>query len=218
LSSILRALKKLDEDAIADSGQGVEHKVKMKRMVNRRVQKPLILKRTLLVSSTVTLMVVVVWVIGGLRSHPRQTDASPRHPVKESSLVVKEKYPPPPTAKETILPAAAVSTEAEQIEETKVMKSGDGEKETAWNTGSIVPEPAVPIIPEKREMEKKKGRPDFVLDGIIWSTEPGRRLVSINDRYLKEGDMVNGVMVVKIDKAEVTLRLNEDTWTIYLKK
>ena len=218
MSSILRALKKLDEDVMADDSQKDEHKVKMKRMVNRRVQKPIILKRTLLVASALILITALLWIVVGFQSQPRRMDAPPVQQMKESPPVMKEKEPPHRTVKETISPPETVSKETEQIKEAKVMKSGEGEKETARNTGSMVREPEVPVIPEKKESGKKKIRPDFVLDGIIWSTEPGRRLASINDRYLKEGDVINGVIVVKIDKAEVTLRLDEDTWAIHLKK
>lgn len=186
---------------MSGEGQGNEQKVKMKRMVTRRANAPRLIKRTALISSALLLMIVALWIIGGL--HPPQS--------KESPPALKEPAQPPRTEKDTPPPSVKVSEETKErkeikeTKETEMIKSGGLESEVRESL-------------EKKELGNTTKRPDFVLDGIIWSTEPGRRLASINDRYLKEGDVVNGVTVVRIDKTEVTLQLNEDKWTIHLKK
>jgi hypothetical protein len=56
------------------------------------------------------------------------------------------------------------------------------------------------------------------LTGILWSEIKERRLALINELYLKEGDQVKGISIIRIDKNEVTLQSGVKTWTISLHK
>jgi hypothetical protein len=58
----------------------------------------------------------------------------------------------------------------------------------------------------------------LILNGILWSDNPGRRVALINDLYLKEGDVFEGVSVVKIERKAVILKSGEKKWTLSVKK
>lgn len=60
--------------------------------------------------------------------------------------------------------------------------------------------------------------PNLVLNGVLWSDNPERRVALINDRYLHEGDSIDGVSVVKIEKKAVTLQSGSEKWTITVQK
>jgi hypothetical protein len=45
-----------------------------------------------------------------------------------------------------------------------------------------------------------------------------KRIALINNRYLKEGDKINGVSIIQIGKKSVTLESGEEKWTIRLQK
>jgi hypothetical protein len=60
--------------------------------------------------------------------------------------------------------------------------------------------------------------PQLSFSGVLWSDKPERRVALINDRYLKEGDEIDGVTVVKIEKLAITLQRGAEKWTLQLKK
>ena len=84
-------------------------------------------------------------------------------------------------------------------------------KSIPWNTPvkgftQAIPSPKNPQIPQLK------------LNGILWSHIPTRRVALINDRYLKEGEKIKDVSVVKIEKKSVTLQLGKKKWTLRISK
>lgn len=86
---------------------------------------------------------------------------------------------------------------------------------------SIPPSPGQKPDHQTNEQErsiKPTPHPEFVLNGILWSDNPDRRVALINDRYLKEGEVIDGVSVVKIERKSVILQSGEEKWTLSVKK
>lgn len=185
MSSILRALKKLDEEAMSREGQAGEPKIKMSRMVNRRAKASRVINRFLSLSLILLLLVIAGWMIINSNVKP----------------------PPPVPEKE---PAQAPAVKMESPKES--------------TPPAITTEPSKPSIePEfsgnhQKVLVKETKHPKFILNGILWSDIPGRRVALINNRYLKEGDKIKGASVIQIQEKAVTLQTGEEKWTIRLKK
>jgi hypothetical protein len=64
----------------------------------------------------------------------------------------------------------------------------------------------------------KPKHPVLNLTGILWSEVPGRRLALINSRYLKEGEKINAVTLIRIEEKEVTFQYGGETWTVELER
>lgn len=188
MSSILRALKKLDEEAMSRESQTGELKIKMSRMVNRGAKASRVINRSLSISLVLLLLVIAGWII--LNSN------------------VKPPAPVPEKQGEKPLQAPAVKMESP--------------KESI--PPAITTEPSKPSIePEFSEnhqevLVKETKHPEFILNGILWSDIPDRRVALINNRYLKEGDRIKGVSVIRIREKAVTLQAGEEKWTLRLKK
>jgi len=54
------------------------------------------------------------------------------------------------------------------------------------------------------------------LQAIAWSAIPEKRIAVINDRVLREGSVVDGILVLRIDDSRVVVRENGLTWEIPL--
>ena len=188
MSSILRALKKLDEEAMSGEGQAGEPKIKMSRMVNRGAGASRVVNRFLSISLALLLLVIAGWMIinSNVKPPPPVTEKQAEKPPQ--APVVKEESPG-----ESIPPATTIEP-------------------SRFSTG--------PEFSENRQEElvKETKRPEFTLNGILWSRIPDRRVALINNRYLKEGDSINGVSIIRISEKAVTLQSGEEKWTLMLKK
>ena len=202
MSSILRALKKLDEDSLDAAGQNGEQKVKMRRVVHRRAKTSRSVYRFLSMSLALLLLATtatIAWKL--IHPNPHLPVPQKQAPTPQSSPVTKTqpRQPVPIVKKEEPKPLKAQESVKPAIE---------GKIDTS----------KVPVQVTKAEAEKKLEHPQLVLDGVLWSETPGSRVALINGRYLKEGDQIEGVSIISIEKKTVTLKSGEETWTIKLKK
>ncbi len=204
MSSILRALKKLDEDSVSRENQPGEQKVKMKHMVHRPTKTSRVVTRVLFVSVVFLLVVTAVLIRGW---YPRRAKEQPPQPVVEhtpppgKSLQVQpgEERPPQPVGERPVTPESKLRQSVERLEKRM-------EKVPPLKTG------------ENKGLVKSTPKPGIKLEGILWSQEAARRLALINDRYFKEGDKIEGASITEIGKKEVTFQLGDEKWTIRLKK
>jgi hypothetical protein len=237
LSSILRALKKLDEDSVSREGQTNEQKIKMKRMVDRRANVPRKINRVLSILSAVLLVGTAALILMNVnREHPvtkkqdtitkeQDTPARERplkHSPQQSPGLKKElkEESPKESPKESTPPAAAV----EQPKPSTIPTvSGNGrphrqpmrrEEYFRTNTGKEI----TPKTLRQQAPVKQNKHPEIILNGVLWSDIPQRRVALINNRYLKEGDQVDGVSIIQIKKKSVTLQYGEEKWTVTVKK
>ena len=224
MSSILRALKKLDEEALHPEDHTGEQKIKMKEMVNRRTGTPMLLKRLFFILPALLLLTTAVLIIMKSNRHhsidkkpPADASQKPLRagltPLSQSPST-KKKEPPdqttPPviTSKQSQPAAVSVFSEIE-----KSLRSTKEEKHVQPATGKR--------ITEKTAAQKgveEINNSGFILNGIIWSDNPAMRVALINDQYLREGESINGVSVIEIKQKAVTLQRGQEKWTISMKK
>ena len=69
------------------------------------------------------------------------------------------------------------------------------------------------IQPQKLEMQQLNG-PDMKLQAITWSRESHKRIAVINNRILHEGETVSGYLLVTINQDDVILGRNGKTWQL----
>jgi len=225
LSSILRALKKLEEDSLS---QGIEpriQKIKMRQMVNRRAKTTWVINRFLPILLALLLLSTVGWIIissnwkySTTKKHS-QDSIEPR--VSSSTDTSPKRFPL------TSLPKEAHTLKKESPEES-VPSATEGQPNLSTtdpafliNKGHTQPRGASNVVKTtgmKKDDGEKTEHPEFILNGILWSHIPVKRLALINGRYLKEGDVTNGISVIKIGKKSVILQSGEEEWTIRLQK
>lgn len=182
MSSILRALKKLDEDVASRDGQTGGQEVKIKQVVHRRAHSPRFTYRIISIILAILLLSTVGWIM---------TRSAPKPPA------------PTPTPEQQPLPEPA-----KQQKQTPVVKPEIKQPQQSK------PTPPPPETVFHTSPPQPVQRPDLTLGGILWSGVPERRQALINDRYLKEGDTIQGVTLIKIEKKSVTLQSGQDTWTL----
>lgn len=75
---------------------------------------------------------------------------------------------------------------------------------------------SIPISPQKTvepEIPKLKD-PDMKLQAVTWSRAPQKRIAVINNRILREGEMVSGYLISKINQDDVVLSLDGEKWKL----
>jgi len=227
LSSILRALKKLEEDSMPQEGQTHEQKIKMRQMVIRRAKAPRVITRFFSILLTILLVGTALLII--MKSNGKHSitikkkqDISPKNrPLKHLSqqpLTLKKELKKE-SSKGSIPPALTVK----QSKPSTISAPSEGErspqpKRVAERIQTTVDKSIAQQKNHQKELVKEDKHPEFILTGILWSDIPGRRVALINNRYLREGEKINGVSVIQIKRKEVTLQSGEEKWVIRVKK
>ncbi|UCH97692.1 MAG: general secretion pathway protein GspB [Candidatus Aminicenantes bacterium] len=226
MSSILRALKKLDEDSMArEPGTGEQkQKIKMRQVVSRRTRSSRLINRLLFMVLAVLLVGAAAWIfINSISSNQeppltKERDHSPKKPALTHSSqqvptvpALKKSKPPAPggeQSKPSAKPAFPGSVPRPQPDSNRVEE----------RIQPVTDQKLADKTNDPEELIKKTKHPEFILEGVLWSDNPDRRVALINDRYLKEGDTIKGVSVVKIEKKAVTLQSGQEKWTLRVKK
>lgn len=232
MSSILKALKKLDEDSMPrEPGAGEQkQEIKMKQMVTRRTRVPRVINRMLFIVLVVLLagMAALIFMnsITSSRKPPvtkKQDDTTKQpaltHLPQQAPTLTKDlqkKSPgqlkPPAASDELPKPSTKASfpvngqpayPDTSRAGEA-IQSAADQKFATQTNNQEQLIEQTVP--------------PGLILNGVLWSDNPERRVALINDRYLKEGDVIEGVSVVRIERKAVILRSGKKKWTLNVKK
>lgn len=228
MSSILRALRKLDEDSISRESQPGEQKVKMKYMVHQPTKTSRMVTRVLFVV-VVLLLVVTAILIRRWDPLPMEKHSPPSGKVrhaqpekKQSPRLTEERISQPgknlqskPTGEQ---PSPPVKERDLQPQEERPVIPESKPRQPLERMKTPSPQPPPMQKPGEKESIKETKKPGLNLEGILWSQEAARRLALINNRYLKEGDAIEGASIVEIGKKEVTLQLGDKKWTIKLKK
>lgn len=219
MSSILRALRKLDEDSISRESPPGEQKVKMKYMVHQPTKTSRVITRTLLAAvallSVITVILILEW-------NPRSIKEQTPQPVEERTpRPEKNRQVQPPEAK---LPQPVQGPVPRPVKERPIRPEGKQRQplERLETPTPIIQSPTAKIPAREAAKPgpsiKETKHPALNLEGILWSQEAARRLALINNRYLKEGDTIEGASIVRIGKKEVTFQMGDEKWTMHLKK
>lgn len=215
MSSILRALKKLEEESTPRESENppTEQKVKKSLLKYRQPGTSPAINKFLVVLAVVLLLGIIGWLIiqptgKPVVEKPRDTSSAEvrsiniptQAPVLEK-VSSRELLPEKLSSEPTKSPAGApVSNSSQSPQPAKAE------------------EPVQPVDDKTVDRETKPKHPVLKLTGILWSESPGRRLALINSRYLKEGEKINGVKLIQIAENEVTFQSGSETWTVELER
>lgn len=233
MSSILRALKKLDEDSMSREPETSEQKqkIKMRQMVTRRARSPRVTNRILFIVLAVLLVGAAALIfMNSITSNKKPMMAKKQDDTPKKPVLTHLPKQPPSLKKELkkespgeLKPPAASGEKSKPSTNAAFPVSG----QPAQPDTSRVKETIQPAADQKlatqstnqQQLRKPPEHPDFILKGVLWSDNPERRVALINDRYLKEGDnVIDGVTVVKIERKSVVLQSGEKKWTLSVKK
>lgn len=233
MSSILRALKKLDEDSMSREPEtnGQKQEIKMRQMVTRRARSSRVTNRLFFIVLVVLLVGVAALILmNSITSNKKslitkKQDDTPKKPVlahlpQQAPTLKKDLQRKSPG--ELKPPAASAGQLKPSTKATSPVSGQLAQPDTSRVTETLRPA-ADQKLPnqtnDQGQLIKQTSLPEFILNGILWSDNPERRVALINDRYLKEGDVViEGVSVVKIERKAVILQSGEKKWTLSVKK
>lgn len=218
MSSILRALKKLDEESTLqkneNESQAGKQIKKTKRLVIRHNTSDLLINKFLLVLLSILVLGVAGWLITQTMGKTGKT--------KESLPIKRNAEPSIPLTKEAdsensrvshpIIPEKQVSPAEEIFSRKKNDKLDNKDSKHRKDDAKDVEN-----VEDAEEVNNTKIS-GLKLTGILWSEIPERRLALLNDIYLKEGEKIKGAVIIRIEKNGVTLQSGTKTWTIGLKK
>ncbi len=219
MSSILRALKKLEEEGATKESrqgwpQGVGPYVQVERQggFRRRWYMLGLLLAVVVFAGGSWLLIGDGLVVSDVVVHKEIVSVSPLP--EESPTVISpsapivslptEKVAVVPQEKEELSPAVALSTSGRQDDLDQV---GVEVEEAPLAPDSLTPplvekEPAIaadvllPVL----------SSPDLDLQAVAWSAAPAQRVAVIGNRVVKEGDFVLGYMVLRINQDDIVVR------------
>jgi cytoskeletal protein RodZ len=215
----LRALKKLEQETAPRESetQPSEQKLKKSPLNYRDSGRFPVVNKFLIVLAVILLLGVLAWVIiqkTGTRKESPGMDKQQESPAAGAPSLntpiqapILEKVSP-----REMLPGRVSG------EQTKPPIGVPGSNSSQLQQPQKVEEPVQPVTAKPVDRETKAKHPVFTLTGILWSESPARRLALINDRYLKEGEKINGATLIRIEETEVTFKSGVETWSIELAK
>lgn len=223
MSSILRALKKLEEEgAVKDSRHGWPQGVAPYVRVDRKAgSRRLWLVVGLL--SAALLLVGVGWLFrGGDAPAPLGEEMVAEKPlvpaVGEPSVEVVASTITDPVAAPVVNVAPRPRETTAPLVEQREGKATRGDVAPPLHEVSKtaeLPLPAVVDIPEGRRSVEAVvdslslpvlNTPDLQLQAVAWSERPEQRVAVIGNRVVKEGDFVVGYVVVQINQDDIVVR------------
>jgi cytoskeletal protein RodZ len=234
LSSILKALKKLDEDSMSLEPGTNEQKqeIKMRQMVTRRTRAPRVMNRIFFIILVVLLVGLAALIfMSSIISNKKplvtkKQDDIPKKPAltqlpRQSPTLTKDSQKESP--EESKPPAAGGERLKPSTKEPFPVSGQPVQPDTSRAAETIQPAADQKLDNQAANQEQlikqtETEPPGLILNGVLWSDNPDRRVALINDRYLKEGDVFEGVSVVKIERKAVILQLGEKKWTLSVKK
>jgi hypothetical protein len=207
LSSILKALKKLDEDSMARTRDAGAQGPGMTPVGRRRTGPGRLINRLLVIVPVMVLAAAAAWMLLNSKEKPVL-------PVKQEQPPAKAAAVPLPLPQQAPPPAEQLKKEVKK-EAIKEPDRPPVKAEPVVKQASVV---KVEKKDDPEEVVNEAAQPGLVLNGVLWSDKPGRSVALISDAYVKEGETIDGVLVVKIEKNSVTLQSGEKKWTLNVKK
>lgn len=214
MSSILRALKKLDEDAASSENGAGAQQVTMRRMVDRKTRAPRFMNRLFFVSLVLLMVSAAVWFITNWKHSAPEPEpviepvvSSPKSP----ALPVTPADSKAPVESDNKAPVGPVAPNNKAPVGSPPVTRINNKVPVAFNDKA-------PVEPANKTPVGPVAAPQLVLSGVLWSDNPAKRMALINGRYLKEGDKIEGAVVFRIGKKTVTMKSGDRKWTVNLKR
>jgi len=216
LSSILKALKKLEEET-PRYGDSQPYPVDVKKTVeNEVIKRQMYYKLFLILFSAIIIISGSVFLL--TRQNPSKGKNSP------GSVSVIRKAIPPRPKKENVKIASVPDLKprkkrvrpSNRIKKTqnlpgyskvKTPASRKVIKEKSYQNTRTKPKPVRSAIPFK-----SAGGSGLKLQAIAWSSDSQKRICVVNGRILREGSSVEGALIIKIDKNDVSFQKGGEKW------
>lgn len=214
MSSILKALKKLEQDA--DTTSGVPASI-IAGSTDRPRIRPIITK-SLIIVTTIAIFAAIGFIISRPAISPRQSPA-PEAGISQKTMekamlktdqIHKESLP------QQMVTSPSPSNESAKPVDTieKPLTIGIDAKTVKLDYAHTgVEKPSEPIhsdVPAPTEIIEINDEAGLKLQAISWSTNVNKRIVVINGQICREGEHVNGYIVKQINPSDVIVS-NEST-------
>jgi len=216
LSSILKALKKLEEET-PRYGESQPYPVDVKKTVENGVNKKQRYYKLFLI-----LFSAIIIVSGSLYLLTRQTASKEK--ISQGSVVVVRKAIPARPKKEKVKiasvpdfkPRKKRAKPSDRIKrkenlpgsrQVKIPASRKAMKEKSYGDNRAKPKSARSAIPFK-----STGNSGLKLQAIAWSSDSKKRIAVVNGRILREGSSIEGALIVRIDKNDVSFQKGGEQW------
>lgn len=225
MSSILKALRKLEEEKSRNTGGTPDIARNILKMGPRRKK-----SSWLLPASVVALLLafsMTGYILWGETEFPSLPSESPQ------ALLDMAPATDPPPAKETPAPAAAAPVVSQAPEETSAPSEllhavSAAEKEIPYRPPSAAPFPAAPKAPQKpvnmvqspgiAKEENAEPLPALALSGIAFQDEREGRLAVVNNLPVMEGTVIAGARVVEISEDRVRFDFSGRSFEVLLEE
>lgn len=227
MSSILKALKKLEEEKAAKSGNGADIAGAILKTGRRGKQKPRWLVPASMLAIAVVAVLATYAVMGGF-SPRRQVvvvTPPPATPTPPPQSVVTSPAPPAPSPVQPLRVETRLPTPLPQT----VGKAAPPAPPATTPRKSVMEEDARPAVPtpQKATVGPGKGEdtphpspplPVLIVSGIAWQKDSSSRLAVVNGTSVTQGAMVGGARVEEIFPDRVRFSLENHTVEVPLGK
>lgn len=196
MSSILKALKKLEQDA--DTTLGMPTVISVKP-TDRPGIRPVIVK-SLIIVTVLAIIAAVGFIIN------RKPAISPKQsPAIKTDQIRKESLPQQPVALRIKTPIPMATTPSPSNEPAKPVDIIEKPPVSPPKSKAYYSEPTHSDIPAPTEIIEINDNAGLKLQAISWSTNANKRIVVINGQICREGERVNGYIVEQINQADVMI-------------
>lgn len=215
MSSILRALKKLEEESTPreNESQPAAQKIKKSRLKYRHSGASPAINKFLVVLAAFLLLGISGWLIINRAGKPGMEKQQDTPSTGSPSISIPPRAPALKEASPRESPAEVIS--GEQSKPSAGMSGSESDRSPGPTKAEA---PIQPVAGNTFDREAKSKHPSLNLTGILWSEVPGRRLALINNRYLKEGEKINEVTLIRIEERGVAFQSGAETWTVELER
>ncbi len=214
MSSILKALKKLEEET-PRYGDSQPYPVDVKKTVENGVNKKQTYYKLFLI-----LFSAIIIVSGSLFLLTRQTTSKGKN-TPDAVLVIRKVIPPRPKKenvkiasvpdlkprKKRARPSNRIKKNLPGSRQVKIPASRKVMKEKSYGDNRTKSKSARSAIPFK-----SAGSSGLKLQAIAWSSDSKKRIAVVNGRILREGSSIEGALIIKIDKNDVSFQKGGEQW------
>lgn len=225
MSSILKALKKLEQDA--DTTSGVPARI-IAGSTNRPRIRPIITK-SLIIVTTIAIFAAIGFIISRPAISPRQSPA-PEAGISQKTMekamlktdqIRKESLPqqmvtsPSPSNEsakpvDTIEKPLTIGTDAKTVKPDYAHTGIEKPSASPPKSKAYYSEPIHSDVSAPTEIIEINDEAGLKLQAISWSANVNNRMVVINGQICREGEHVNGYIVKQINPSDVIVS-NEST-------
>ncbi len=214
MSSILKALKKLEEET-PRYGDSQPYPVDVKKTVENGVNKKQTYYKLFLI-----LFSAIIIVSGSVFLLTRQTTSKGKN-TPASAVVIRKAIPPRPKKenvkiasvpdlkprKKRARPSNRIKKNLSGSRQVKIPASRKVVKEKSYQTTRKKPKSTRSALPFK-----SAGGSGLKLQAIAWSSDSKESIAVVNGRILREGSNIEGTLIIKIDKNDVSFQKGSEQW------